>query len=644
MRIIRRIQVYILNNKNLSIACLTTLLIGCGNDGDDQQTVPPKSTELVILHINDHHSHLDQESMELSVDLGQGNQSFEVDRGGFSRVAEFINEKAKNKTNIFKMHAGDAITGDLFYNLTQGRADADAMNTVCFDSMTLGNHEFDSKDQGLKTFIDYLDSSLTNNKCERRTEILSANVVFGKSSPLYQTDRVKKTHIFEREGEKYGVIGLTIADKTKNSSQPNEDTLFSEEIKTAQKEIDQLKTQGINKIILQTHVGYGLDQKLAQQLTDVDVIIGGDSHSLLGPESLKKYGLSPEGAYPTQLRNKDGDLVCIAQAWQYSYVVGELKIKFNQNGKVESCQGTPHVLIGDNFKLKGQQVEVDLNTKNNILRKLNEDQFPFNVVKKSEITEEVLTPYRKLKETFTQEKIAITTEALCLRRVPGIHKDISRSKEPSCNTGEKFDEVNQRGGDIQQIVAEAFLQQGKQYFNADISFQNGGGVRVDLPQGSISVAKIYEVLPFTNTLVRLDMTGAEIKATLEDAIDAIVNSPGTTTGSYPYTGGLRWEVDLNQTKGNRISNLDVRSTNQQYVALNHDQIYRVITIDFLANGQDYYTTMKTIPSDRRSDVGFVYAEAFLKYVQSLPENDKGEKLLKKLPSNFYSTKKFTDNQ
>ncbi len=84
-------------------------------------------------------------------------------------------------------------------------------------------------------------------------------------------------------GENMECVELTIASKTKNSSQPNQDTLFHDEITVAQNEINQLKKQGIKKIILQTHVGYELDQKLAQELTDVDVIIGGDSHTLFGP-------------------------------------------------------------------------------------------------------------------------------------------------------------------------------------------------------------------------------------------------------------------------------------------------------------------------------------------------------------------------
>ena len=65
--------------------------------------------------------------------------------------------------------------------------------------------------------------------------------------------------------------------------------------------------------------------------------------------------------------------------------------------------------------------------------------------------------------------------------MPGVKRDTARSSlGDSCN---KADRVNQHGGDIQQLVAEAFLQQGKAYFTADLSIQNGGGVRVDVPAG-----------------------------------------------------------------------------------------------------------------------------------------------------------------
>ncbi len=623
----------------LSMAIVSILLTAC-NDDDKKSTVitPPvaegKPLELNILHINDHHSHLDEEKIKFKANVGSGEEEFSVASGGFARVAGLINQMATEKKNVLKIHAGDATTGDLYYNLTDGKADADAMNTVCFDTFTPGNHEFDSKDAGLKKFIDFLDQG----SCKEKTKVLTANVTFGASSPLYQTKRVQKSQVFEKDGVKFAIIGLTIASKTKNSSQPNADTMFADEIATAQKEIDALKAQGIKNIILQTHVGYDLDQQLAKSLTDVDVIIGGDSHTLLGPDSLKKYGMTPEGAYPTQLKNKDGHLVCIAQAWQYSYIVGDLNVKFDKNGNIERCNGTPHVLIGDQFTRTAKDSKAVTETeKQSILNQFKTALVPFTVIQPLQKTLDILKPYQEQKQKFAQEIIGQATDNLCSRRVPGTQRDVNRSTLGDvCN---KNTHVDQHGGDIQQIIAEAFLQQGKVFFNADISFQNGGGVREDVAIGDVNVGKIYSVLPFKNTLVRLDLTGAEVKATLEDAMDGVIAQ--NNTGSYPYTGGLRWNVDFTKDKGQRLSQIQVRNTSGQYENLDLNKTYKIITIDFLANGGDYYSTFKTITGSRRMDVGLDYAEAFLKYAQGL-SGQSGQKKINKLATTDYSTQLFID--
>ena len=153
----------LINNKKqiILLSVLSTLLVACNDDNDHSNTEKPieaKALELNILHINDHHSHLDEESIKFKSNVGTGDEEFSVASGGFARVASLINQLAVEKKNALKIHAGDAITGDLYYNLTDGKADADAMNTVCFDTFTPGNHEFDSKDDGLKKFIGFLDS------------------------------------------------------------------------------------------------------------------------------------------------------------------------------------------------------------------------------------------------------------------------------------------------------------------------------------------------------------------------------------------------------------------------------------------------------------------------------------------------------
>src|SRR5690606_11784124 len=115
--------------------------------------------------------------------------------------------------------------------------------------------------------------------------------------------------------------------------------------------------------------------------------------------------------------------------------------------------------------------------------------------------------------------------------------------------------VMTHGGDVQQLVAQAMLEQGKSYFDAQISLQNAGGVRTDIPPGDLTVDDVYSMLPFRNGLVQVNATGSELKAVLEDALDALVSRGAT--GSYPYAAGMRWHVDFRQPRGSRIDNLQV---------------------------------------------------------------------------------------
>jgi 5'-nucleotidase len=589
---------------------------------------------LTLVHINDHHSHLDAETVLLQLATGADKREpISVQRGGFPRVAGAIKALRQQSTNVLALHSGDASTGDLYYTLTEGKADAELMNTVCFDSFILGNHEFDNTDAGIKKLMGFLHT----DAC--RTPVLSANVRFGPSSPLYGAkapEAVLPSVVVERGGQKIGIIGLTVAGKTKNSSRPNPDTTFVDEAEAAQAEIDRLQAQGINKIILSTHIGYQADQALVKKLRGVDVVVGGDSHSLLGPDSLRWYGLTPEGPYPTRSTDRDGKPVCITQAWQYGYVVGEVRVGFTAEGEVSNCEGTPWVLIGDQFSrpdttpLTPEEIAA--------VRSDIASSGVLRITAPDPQAAALLAPYAQQKEALGATVVATASDNLCLRRVPGSKRDTSRSTLGDvCNANER---VNAQGGDIQQIVAEAFLQQGKNYFGADLSIQNGGGVRVDLPKGKVTVKDVYTVLPFKNTLVQLNATGAEVKAALEDAVEGVVG-PANNTGCYPYTGGLRWQLDLNQPQGKRLSHLEIRGKDGRYRPFDLKATYKVATISFLADGNDAFTTLKTITGERRIDVGLDYAEAFLQYIKKLPGDDK---VLAPLSRSEYSTQRFVDTR
>ncbi len=112
--------------------------------------------------------------------------------------------------------------------------------------------------------------------------------------------------------------------------------------------------------------------------------------------------MSPVAAYPLQLKNKNGESVCVAQAWQYSYVVGELNVKFNADGAVKSCVGTPHVLIGDDFKRKQNNERVSDQEKKYIEHQFfsKKNELLFSIIKEDQNILNVLEPYKQSKKLF----------------------------------------------------------------------------------------------------------------------------------------------------------------------------------------------------------------------------------------------------
>ncbi|CAM3949542.1 bifunctional metallophosphatase/5'-nucleotidase [Bordetella tumulicola] len=632
-------------NTQVLVLSSLALLAGCSNsnDDDDDDSPPPpavsRAMDLTILHVNDHHSNLDSKSKTLQLKNASGTATdVAVDAGGFPRVTAAINELAAESPNVLKLHAGDAMTGTLYFNRAgeAGEADAAMMNTVCFDAMTLGNHEFDKGDDGLYQFIEFLHAG----SCQ--TPLLSANVSFGPDSalnPAKAPDWVQPSITVQRDGQSIGLIGLTIADKTQQSSSPTPGTTFSDETEAAQQQIDALRDQGVNKIVVMSHIGYGYDQEVAANLSGVDVIVGGDSHSLLGPDSMADYGIgTPAGAYPTRLTDKDGKRVCVVQAWEYAQVVGELKVSFDENGDVTACEGRPHVLIGETLTVGGtapnpadeaaMQADIEASS---TLRVQAPDA---NAVA-------TLEPFKEQVDVYSRSVVASVPQELCSRRVPGGPGSVDYGRSSAqCNAEGS---VNARGGDIQQLVAQAYLEVANaQYGGADISLQSGGGVRIPL-QGNVTAANVIEVLPFGNMLWRLDITGEEVLGMLEDGLEAVYGPTGST-GPYPYAGGLRFEVDSLASKGNRVSNVEVfDSATNSWQALNPARSYKLFVLSFNATGGDGYTTLANVPADRRQDIGVLDADVLQTYIDMQTKDvNTNLPVLKRLPVELYSTKRLVE--
>ena len=553
--------------------------------------------DLTVLHINDQHSHLQSDSGDLELPGGETRVQF----GGFPSVVAMIDQLAAEASGeVVKVHAGDAITGTLFFSLFEGEADAALMNEVCFDVFALGNHEFDNSDQGLADFLGYLNSS---EDCSTTT--LAANVIPAPGTPLApEGDKIFEDNvIIEYDGgEQVGYVGIDISGKTQNSSSPLDTTEFLDEVETAQAQVDLLTEAGINKIVLVTHIGLDNDLDLASQVSGVDVIVGGDSHTLLG--DFDDLGLNTGGEYPQRVTDADGSPVCVVQAWQFSWVVGELNVSFDEDGVVESCEGTPHLLLADSFQREpsedADREELTGEARDEVVAFVEASPV-LSIVTPDADAEALLAGFSEQVDELQLQVIGEASEDLCLERIPG------EGRSQLCDVSETA--VN--GGVIQQLVTDAFLARS---FEADIAIQNSGGIRIDIAEGDVSIADVFELLPFANTIVNLEMTGEEINAVLEEAI-AFSIDPDGSTGAYPYGAGIRWDVDLTAADGERLSNIEVL-VDGEYVPLDPADTFTVATNSFTAAGGDGYVTFEAVADDGRlEDTLLEYAQIFIDYIE-----------------------------
>ena len=182
------------------------------------------------------------------------------------------------------------------------------------------------------------------------------------------------------------------------------------------------------------------------------------------------------------------------------------------------------------------------------------------------------------------------------------------------------------------LVAHAFREMARA---SDIAIHNGGGVRSDIAKGDVTAGDAHKLLPFANTLVEMNMTGAEIKAVLEEAMD-FAFQPDGSTGAYPYAAGLRWHVDVSKPMGERVSGLEYKGrSDNSWVPLGTNTSYTVVTNSYVAGGRNGYLTFKTVKNDGRSvDTYLNDAQSFVDYVQA-----RGN--IGKLPVSEYSTQRIT---
>ena len=271
---------------------------------------------LTVLHTNDFHARFEPISKYDSGCSAEDNTEGKC-FGGSARMVTAINEARGRSNNAILVDGGDQFQGTLFYTYYKGKLAAEMMNKVGYDAMTVGNHEFDDGPEVLRGFMEAVNFPVLMSNADVSGEPLLAG-------------KLAKSTVIERGGEKLGLIGLTPQD-TDELASPGPNVIFTDPVQAVQGEVDKLTAEGVNKIIVLSHSGYVVDQKVAAETTGVDVIVGGHSNTYLSNTSDRA-----EGPYPTMVGN-----TAIVSAYAYGKFLGELNVTFNDAGEITEAAGEP---------------------------------------------------------------------------------------------------------------------------------------------------------------------------------------------------------------------------------------------------------------------------------------------------------------
>ncbi|KAH8400579.1 hypothetical protein KR222_007239 [Zaprionus bogoriensis] len=498
-------------------------------------------TEFIILHNNDMHAKFEQTNSKGGVcspsDAGK-NKCY----GGFARVAHEVRrhrEEAKNGgMPVLYLNAGDTYSGTVWYKIFKDNITSAFLNKLQPDAMSLGNHEFEDGSKGLVPFLNAVDFP-----------VLVSNLDLSQDTELTATNRISNSTILAVDGAKVGIIGY-LTPKTKEDSATSVE--FKEEISSINTEAAKLKSQGIEIIIALGHSGYQKDQEIAKNCPEVDIVIGGHSHTFLDSSQpvADKDDTNPEavrGPYPTIVVQPSGKKVPVVQAYAHTKYLGKLHVQFDAAGNLIQNDGSPILL------------DASVTQEQDIL--------------------DLLEVYRPNITTLGDKIVGYTKVDLEGGRV-------CRRKE--CNLGNLIADS--------MVNARVVENKGGEFWtDAAIALIMSGGIRTSInknAEGSITLRDLTDIMPYGNLLYLTRIKGKTLRNALEHSA-SVKNTD--SDGGFLQFSGLRVKYDFNMENGNRVISILVRCAQcnvPSYSNLNETQFYNVIVPKFFIDGGDGYTLVE----------------------------------------------------
>lgn len=390
--------------------------------------------KLVILHTNDTHSTIDP--------LDDGT-------GGVLQRKVIIDSVRNAEKNVLLVDAGDVVQGTLYFKYFNGDVEYPLMDMLGYDLRVLGNHEFDN---GMASLAKYYK--------ETKAIPLSSNYDFS-GTPLegiFLPYTVK-----EYGGKRIGFIGINL-DPASIISQKNFEGRFLEVIPVANEMANRLKQEErCDMVVAISHIGYDKvndktsDIELAQSSRDIDLIIGGHTHTYVNPEDSVNY--------PSLFKNKEGKNVRVVQTGKQGRNIGKLTIDLDQ------------LPLTDGKQIDYEWISVS-------------DRFPQEKYDRAII--EFLQPFSHAVDSVNNLVIACSEYDL-----------------PKERTGGLANLTADMGLAIGREIADSLRETGINISAVDLALMNVGGIRHHMPKGVITEGQILSTYPFSNRFVLIGVKGAD---------------------------------------------------------------------------------------------------------------------------------------
>ncbi|WP_438448042.1 5'-nucleotidase C-terminal domain-containing protein [Gorillibacterium sp. sgz5001074] len=406
-----------------------------------------KGDTFTILHTNDTHANLDTSSAPDTI---------------LRRITAVKNAQASTAGTLL-VDAGDVFSGTLYFNKYEGQADLEFMNLAGYDAMTFGNHEFDKGSEVLGRFIDHAKFPFVSANADFSKDAILGPKFVGSIGQPGMPGSIYPALVKRMGDGKVGIFGLTTED-TANISSPG-DVTFQNAVEKAKATVAALQAQGINRIVLLSHLGYDEDVKLAQQVEGIDVIVGGHTHTKLDQPVVDRTHSAP---------------TLIVQTGEKGQYLGKLQVTFDAQGVLTDWNGGL----------------ISIEAKNSA---------GAYVLASDPEAKAILGQYKPGVESLLQLAVGETEVAL-----DGLRENV-RTKETN----------------LGNLIADGMLKAAQAAgTGAVMALQNGGGIRSSIPAGTITQGQVMTVLPFNNDLVTITLTGQEIKEALENGVSKLPAADG----------------------------------------------------------------------------------------------------------------------